>query len=157
MFIADADGQIINTAHIVSAKRPARGLGYVVTFMDGRTLTLNLMVSDLDELCGTTVPAPPGFMVYEIHIPSGSEMAEGLLCIDPRPVIAFRIGETDSRPVPITTAGAVDTSHGWTFAVRGPEGGWIGPDASYERAADFKRVCEQRLADAIARQPRKAA
>ncbi len=84
MFIATDDSQIINLDHVVSIKHPLRGPGHTVAFADGRTANLRLMASDLDELCGTTVPAPPGFMVYEIHIPSGSETAEGLLCIDPR-------------------------------------------------------------------------
>lgn len=157
MFIATDDGQIINLNHVVSAKHPMRGAGHVLTFTDGHTATHNLAVLDLDELSGTTVPAPPGFMVYEIHIPFGAETVEGLLCIDPRPVLAFRITDGASRPVPITAAGAVSTSSGWTFAVRGPEGGWVGPDASYERAADFKAACERELADAVARHPRKAA
>ncbi len=36
MFIATDDGQIINTAHIVSAEIPRAGAAFSVTFADGR-------------------------------------------------------------------------------------------------------------------------
>ena len=157
MFIATDDGQIINTAHIVSAEMPRAGAGFSVTFADGRKERLLLAVADLEELCGTIVPAPVGYMVFEVHIPSATDVARGLLCLDPRPVIAFRVTDGAARPVPITAAGAASTSGGWTYAVRGPEGRWIGPEHDYECAADFKAACERQLAEAVARSARKAA
>lgn len=157
MFVSTEDGRIINTAHIVSAETPRTGPGFSVTFTDGSKERLLLAVADLDELAGTIVPAPPGYMVFEVHVPTAADAARGLLCIDPRPVVAFRVTDAASRPVPITAAGAVSTSQGWTFAVRGPEGRWIGPDDDYERAADFKAACERQLAEKIARRPRPAA
>lgn len=157
MFCSTEDGRIINLNHIVSAETPRTGAGFSVTFTDGRRERLLLAVADLDELAGTIVPALPGYMVVEAHVPAAADAAQGILCLEPRPVLAFRITDAASRPVPITAAGAVCTSQGWTFAVRGPEGGWVTPDASYERAADFKRACEQRLAETIARRPRELA
>lgn len=61
------------------------------------------------------------------------------------------------RPVPITADGPVSSSNGWTFAVRGPEGPWVGPDGDYTHARDFKAACERELADTVARAARKAA
>ncbi|SFV14536.1 hypothetical protein SAMN02799631_05896 [Methylobacterium sp. 174MFSha1.1] len=157
MFISTEDGRIINSTHVVSAEMPRGGAGFFVTFTDGRKERLLLAVADLEELCGTIVPAPTGYMVFEVHIPAAADAARGLLCLDPRPVIAFRVTDSAARPVPITAAGAASTSGGWTYAVRGPEGRWIGPDDDYERAADFKAACERQLADTLARHPRKAA
>ncbi|TNC05513.1 hypothetical protein FF100_35505 [Methylobacterium terricola] len=157
MFVTTNDGKIVNLDHIVSAEEPRTGIGFSVMFADGRKERLLLPVADLDALCGTIVPAPPGFMVFEVNIPPVAEAAKGLVCLDPKPIIAFRISAAVDRPVPITADGPVSSSGGWTFAVRGPEGPWVGPDGDYERAADFKAACERELAEAVARHPRKAA
>lgn len=157
MFIATNDGKIINTDHIVSADVPGQGRGFSVAFVDGRTERLSLPISDLDDLCGTIIPAPPGFAVIEVCVPPAAEAADGVLCLDPRSVIAFRIGGPSDRPVPITASGPVSTSNGWTYAVRGPEGGWDGPDEDYASVEGFKAACERELARAVARHSTAAA
>ncbi|TGD91804.1 hypothetical protein [Methylobacterium nonmethylotrophicum] len=157
MFITTNDGKIINLDHVVSAEEPRSGGGFSVMFADGRKERLLLPVSDLDALCGAIVPAPPGFMVFEICIPSVAKAADGLVCLDPKPIVAFRVPVAADRPVPITADGPASSSSGWTYAVRGPEGPWVGPDGDYERAADFKAACERELADAVARHAKRAA
>ncbi|QRE75502.1 hypothetical protein [Methylobacterium aquaticum] len=56
---------------------PRAGIGFSVTFTAGRKERLLLPVADLDMPCGTIVPAPPGFMVFEVCIPSVAEAACG--------------------------------------------------------------------------------
>ncbi|KMO15141.1 hypothetical protein [Methylobacterium platani] len=157
MFVTTNDGKIVNLDHIVTAEEPRSGIGFSVMFADGRKERLLLPVADLDALCGTIVPAPPGFAVFEICVPPVAEAAKGLVCLDPKPIIAFRVFAATDRPVPITADGPVSSSNGWTFAVRGPEGPWVGPDGDYTHARDFKAACERELADTVARAARKAA
>jgi hypothetical protein len=155
MFIETETGDFINADHIARAEAlpPRNGIaqGFAVTLSSGQRASVLISSVVMDDLRGTIVPAPPGFVVVEAFLPQPGDADRTVRLDTPRPVIAFRVFETGTRPTPITADGQVGTGGNAHFAVRGPEGPWVGVEEEYATPAEFKTVLERFVADRRAR------
>lgn len=136
--------RIINTDHIVSAEpAPARAAGatWRLTLTTGEAITLDDPRSSLTAVCGTIVPAQPGFLAVEAFLPGETE-PDGSIHYRMSTVLAFRIVPGACAPAPITAEGEVFPNEDVLIAVVDPSGHCVEAGTPYESLDAFKARCE---------------
>ncbi len=114
-----------------------------ITFDDGETYDAGGDLSELRILCGTILPAPPGYAVavldWRVQPEPGMPATYDVL-----PILAFRYGEGSGEPVPITVDGEVNpTDH---FAVILPDGRCRCQGVDHESVEAWKAANEAQAA-----------